>query len=268
MGANCDDTMAPTEASDVLIVGGGLAGLTLANYLSRQGREPLIVERAPEWRGGGYGIGLWADGIDVLDEIDRLETVRERAADPSAFEVRSSDRSVLTRTRVPTEETLLLAVHRGDLHAALRESVPDDWVRMGTEPARIEEHADGVDVTFDDGTGGTFDLVVGADGVHSTVREQCFADWTLAERDTYVWSLWAPQDVDLESDMVSVWGRVARGSSPASATAWGSTSPRDWTHVPTTPATNSADRPPRSAGNCPTCSPAPTTSRSSIACAR
>jgi 2-polyprenyl-6-methoxyphenol hydroxylase-like FAD-dependent oxidoreductase len=211
VSANSDDTTAPTETSDVLIVGGGLAGLTLANYLGRQDREPLLVEQAAEWRDGGYGIGLWADGIDVLDELGRLEAVRERAADPATFEVRSGDRGVLTRTTVPTEETLLLAVHRGDLHAALREPVSDDWIRMGTEPEHIDEHADGVDVTFDDGTSGTFDLVVGADGVHSTVREQCFADWTLDEHDTYVWSLWAPQDVDLGSDMVSVWGPGSEG---------------------------------------------------------
>ena len=199
------------ESSGVLIVGGGLGGLTLANYLRRQGREPQIVEQAADWRGSGYGIGLWPPGIGVLDELGRLDALRERAADPSAFEVRSAGGGLLTRATVGADETLLLAVYRGDLHAALREPVPDDWIRMGTSPERIEEHEDGVEVRFDDGTSGTFDLVVGADGVHSTVREQCFTDWTLTERDTYVWSLWAPQNVDLGSDMVSVWGPSSEG---------------------------------------------------------
>jgi len=210
MGAKRSGTK-PGDSASVLIVGGGLAGLTLANYLARQGREPLIVERADEWRDGGYGIGLWTDGIAVLDELGRLDAVRERAADPETVAVRSGDRGSLARATIPDDETLLLAVHRGDLHAALRAPVPEEQVRMGTSPERIDEQADGVEVTFDDGSSGTFDLVIGADGVGSTVREQCFTDWRLHERDTYVWSLWAPQDVRLGSDMVSVWGPGSEG---------------------------------------------------------
>lgn len=203
--------MHDTGESEVLIVGGGLAGLVLATYLRRQGREPLLVEQASDWRGGGYGIGLWADGIAVLDELGRFDTAREYAADPDGFEIRASDGGLLTRSTLPPEQTLLLAIHRADLHAALRAEVPTDWIRMGTSPQQIDERPDDVVVTFDDGTTETFDLVVGADGVHSTVREQCFTDWTKREYDTYVWSLWADQDVDVGSDMVSVWGPGSEG---------------------------------------------------------
>jgi 2-polyprenyl-6-methoxyphenol hydroxylase-like FAD-dependent oxidoreductase len=204
-------TRTHTRDSDILIVGGGLAGLTLATYLARQGREPLIVEQAPYWRESGYGIGLWTDGLTVLDELGRLETAREYAADPTDFEIRSSESGLLTRTTLPPEQTLLLAIYRGDLHTVLREEVPEDWIQMDTSPERIVKQADGVDVTFDDGTTETFSLVVGADGVHSTVREQCFTDWTLREHDTYIWSLWASQDVDIGSDMVSVCGSGREG---------------------------------------------------------
>ena len=203
--------MTYTSKSDVLIVGGGLAGLTLAAYLARQGREPLLVEQAPQWRESGYGIGLWADGLAVLDELGRLDTARNYAADPTDFEIRSSDSGLLTRTTLPPDRTLLLAIYRGDLHTVLRDAVPDDWINMDTSPERLVEHADGVDVTFDDGTTATFSLVVGADGVHSTVREQCFTDWTLSEHDTYIWSLWTSQAVDIGSDMVSVWGPESEG---------------------------------------------------------
>ncbi|WP_242492830.1 FAD-dependent oxidoreductase [Halogeometricum borinquense] len=196
---------------DVLIVGGGLAGLTLANYLRRQGREPTVVEQAPEWRTTGYGLGLWRDGITVLEELDRAAAVRRRATDPDSFAVRTSDGGVLSHVSIPATKTLLLVIHRADLHAALRETVPDDWIRMGTTPERIEEQRDGVTVAFDDGTTEQFDLVVGADGVHSAVRRLCFDDWTKREFDTYVWSLWTEQDTDIGSEMVSVWGPGSEG---------------------------------------------------------
>lgn len=203
--------MSRRSATDILIVGGGLAGLALAGYLARQGHEPTIVEQADEWRASGYGIGLWEDARAVLDELGCLETACQYAANPNQFEIRTIGGEVLTRTALPADRTLLLAIYRADLHAALQENIPADWIRMGTSPEHIEEHANGVTVTFDDGATEEFDLVVGADGVHSTVREQCFTEWTKRALDTYVWSLWAPQDVDIGSDMVSVWGPGSEG---------------------------------------------------------
>jgi len=203
--------MSQTPNSNILIVGGGLAGLALANYLARQGHEPTIIEQASEWRAEGYGIGLWQDGLSVLDELGVLNTARTAAADPRGFEVRASNNELLVQTTLPADHTLLLAIHRADLHSVLREAIPDEWIHMDTTPERINERSDDVVVTFDDGKMDTFDLVVGADGIHSTVREQCFTDWTRREFDTYVWSLWADQDVDVGQDMVSVWGPSSEG---------------------------------------------------------
>lgn len=199
----------PSE-TDVLVVGGGLAGLALAGYLRRQGREPTLVEQADDWRETGYGIGLWTDGLAVLDDLGVVTAVRERATDPDRVEVRA-DGDRLARATLPADETLLLAVRRAALHEALRTVVPDHWIRMGTEPTRLDERDDGVAVTFDDGSTERFDLVVGADGVHSAVRTCRFDDWSTTERDTWIWSLWAPQDVPLDADMCSLWGPGSEG---------------------------------------------------------
>lgn len=99
-----------------------------------------------------YGIGLWEDGLAVLEELDRLNTVQEYAISPSGFEVRSSEEGLLTRAALPSAKTLLLAIYRGDPHAALWDAVPDDWIRMDTSPEQIIKKSDGVDVTFDDKT--------------------------------------------------------------------------------------------------------------------
>lgn len=139
-----ESDMSGSSTDDILIVGGGLAGLALTGYLARQGREPTVVEQADQWRASGYGIGLWEEGIAVLDELGCLEAARRHAADPSRFEIRATGGEVLTQTTVPADQTLLLAIYRADLHAALREGVPTDWIRMGTAPTDVEERVDGV----------------------------------------------------------------------------------------------------------------------------
>ncbi|MFB6076820.1 MAG: 2-polyprenyl-6-methoxyphenol hydroxylase, partial [Candidatus Nanohaloarchaea archaeon] len=110
---------------------------------------------------------------------------------PDRFEIRGSGGERLASVDLPGED-MFLAVHRADLHSALRGAVPGEWVRMGTTPAAIEDTGDAVAVTFDDGTTARYDVVVGADGVHSAVREMQFTDWTVADRDTVVWSFWTP----------------------------------------------------------------------------
>jgi 2-polyprenyl-6-methoxyphenol hydroxylase-like FAD-dependent oxidoreductase len=101
----------PAADAGVLIVGGGIAGLALARYLTRLGYDPTVVEQAGEWRATGYGIGLRSDGLAVLAELGRRETVRERATDPDGFEIRGADGRLLTRATLPPDRTPLLVVH-------------------------------------------------------------------------------------------------------------------------------------------------------------
>ncbi|WP_263789955.1 FAD-dependent oxidoreductase [Salinibacter sp.] len=203
--------MTRAEQSDILIVGGGIAGLALARFLRQRGKAPLIAEQAPQWRDQGYGIGLWKKGIEVLRELGCLDEARQQAAEPEEFVVRSAGGGVLSQAQIPPEKTALMAIYRGDLHAALREGVPDGWVQMGTAPRRIDEEGEKVNVAFEDGTTESFRLVVGADGIHSAVRQLRFTDWTRNEYDTYVWSLWVPQDIEIGGGMVSVWGPGSEG---------------------------------------------------------
>jgi len=198
------------SARDILVVGGGIAGLSLAGYLRRQGYRPTIAEQSAEWR-EGYGIGLWESGLDVLDELDVLDRAMTLGVEPDGFEVRGTGGERLTQKSFTPEETFLLIIRRSGLHRALRESIPEEWVSMATSPERITERPDEVTVTFDDGTTEEYDFVVGADGVHSTVRNQCFERWECTGRNTYVWYLWDQENVGMDHDMVSVWGPNSEG---------------------------------------------------------
>src|SRR5581483_9785240 len=113
-----------------------------------------------------------------------------------------------------------LLAHRGDLHAALASAVPDECVRLSHKLTGLDETADGVRLTFANGTTATADAVVGADGVHSIVRDILFGQspvnftGRIAYRTTYPASLLNGERID---DCTKWWARIATSSSITSS---------------------------------------------------
>jgi 2-polyprenyl-6-methoxyphenol hydroxylase-like FAD-dependent oxidoreductase len=159
----------------VLIVGGGIAGLALARALRARGITAEIVERKPEWPSAGAGLYLPGNAVRALGELGVGAEVAARA---NPIE---RQRFLDHRGRLLAEVDVgefwdgvggCVAIHRAALHEALREgtSVP---ARFATSVTGLE-NGDEPRVTFSDRSSGTYDLVVGADGVHSTVRRLAF----------------------------------------------------------------------------------------------
>jgi 2-polyprenyl-6-methoxyphenol hydroxylase-like FAD-dependent oxidoreductase len=102
-----------------------------------------------------------------------------------------------------------VATHRSALHGALLDGVEDVKIRWGASPESVVPAGSGVDVTFDDGASGRYDLVIGADGVHSTVRRLVFGDTGLRAPGLHAWRLLGPR-----GDTPPVWSvRLGRGAS-------------------------------------------------------
>ncbi|MDN6042298.1 MAG: FAD-dependent monooxygenase [Acetobacter sp.] len=162
-----------------LIVGLGIGGMSAAIALTRQGWTPVIIERAPERRKGGYFIGLRDEGKNAAAALGVLDGMEKRTPDHIQFwDVRKNG----TRKRIAdlTQETNApIAVLRGDIEEALWHGIKGKVeVRFGTTPVAIVNDVTQAQVTLRDESGQeiteTYDLVIGADGVRSTVRKLVF----------------------------------------------------------------------------------------------
>jgi 2-polyprenyl-6-methoxyphenol hydroxylase-like FAD-dependent oxidoreductase len=155
----------------ILVVGGGIAGLTFAVAAARQGLEVQVAEQLAAVGAGAAGIGMHPNAMACLDRIGVGGVVRAVATALDAYYWTRPDGSVVPAqpfTAVWGAPTL--AVHRADLADALSSAVVPQVVAFGRR-VRVVEVRDGeVSVGFADGSTGTYDLVVGADGVRSVVR--------------------------------------------------------------------------------------------------
>lgn len=163
-----------------LVIGAGIAGLTLAGRLCQQGRPPVTVERSASVE-GGYAIGLYPLGSCVLHGLGTYEQLVEQAQVIDRYELASGsgrvlqafDMSVLTGAAGP-----MLMISRPDLVCLLQASCTSAALRRGMTVTSLVQHPDAVEVTFSDGTTGTFDVVVACDGIGSPTRDLVFGPTT------------------------------------------------------------------------------------------
>jgi salicylate hydroxylase/6-hydroxynicotinate 3-monooxygenase len=158
----------------IAIVGAGIGGLTAAATLRRAGFDAQVYEQAARFEHVGAGIQMMPNSMKVLRRIGVEEKLRAAAFEPYSHMNREWDTGRIMR-ELPMPESLFgapyLCMHRAVLHSALASVIPDDAIHLSKKLVGLDQRAGQVTLTFADGTRAQADAVVGADGVHSLVRE-------------------------------------------------------------------------------------------------
>ncbi len=163
----------------ILIVGGGIAGLTLAAGLRRLGWIPTIVEQAPQFGAVGAGIVLNPNAMAMLDRLGLADAVREAGRVLRMGEVTDARGRCLSRLnfdQLAAELGPTITIHRAALHEVLLAGCHDLRLSSGTTVEHLADRRDVVEVKLSNGTAAEFDWVIGADGLRSRTRGQVFGE--------------------------------------------------------------------------------------------
>ena len=205
----------------IVIIGGGIGGLTTAVALARKGLHAEVYEQAPELKEVGAGVGLWANAMLALETIGLASAVGQLGERVARQGVKSPEGSWLM---CYPEEALekrwgagFAAVHRADLQGLLATQLNPAAIHLGARCTGFQDAQGPVAVHFADSREVTADVLIGADGVHSAVRTTLLGPAPLRYRGyTGVRSLTPAGSVPLPRDGIETWGQGARfGFAPA-----------------------------------------------------
>ena len=200
----------------ILIVGAGFGGLALAAYLQRDGHAVTIVEKSKDRKYQGFVIGLWGNGIHTLEPFGVVERIWHLSIPVTQELIRDKTGKILARMdyRPLIERTgrVFLLLH-SELQEILRELANGVPIHFETTVSALEEKQQTVSVTFSDGSQEDYELVVGADGIHSQVRTLLFGNEGFEHSGLRIWvamlpagkeSLNEPNDLFGEAEYVGI----------------------------------------------------------------
>ncbi|MEL7977966.1 FAD-dependent oxidoreductase [Isoptericola sp. F-RaC21] len=199
----------------VLVVGGGAAGCATAILLAEAGVQVDVVEARPDVPATGSGITLQGNALRVLRDLGVWEPVSAAGYAFDSLGIRAPDPAGTLVAEIPDVRTggpdlpATLGMSRPVLARVLLERAADAGakVRFGTCPTDLRQDATGVDVTFSDGSAQRYDLVVGADGIHSWTRSTIGIDVEPRGTGMGIWRVHVPRPAAVERTDLTYGGR-------------------------------------------------------------
>lgn len=159
---------------EIRIIGGGIAGLALARQLEAAGLNWKIIERQPEWRIAGTGLYTPANGIAALNRLGIGAAMRKQAVSIRYRDIRDAKgRTVLKLDlrKIWGQGRDCMGIRRIDLHNLLLQGLPTSRIELGSSITSLEQNAGSVRLYYTNGEQEEVDMVVGADGLRSRVRQ-------------------------------------------------------------------------------------------------
>ena len=199
-----------------IVIGAGIGGLSAAVALRKAGVETVVFERARELKEIGAGLSLAANATRALNGLGLTGELQDIGEPIGVAEIRTWRGEVLSRIPVwqlgEKVGAQSAAVHRADLQGVLLRELGDDALRLGAACTGFEQEGGSVRAYFADGTDELADLLVGADGLRSTIRQVLLGDGAPRYAGYTAWrAVVAPED-DLvpAGEALEVWGRGVR----------------------------------------------------------
>jgi FAD-dependent urate hydroxylase len=193
----------------IAIVGAGIGGLTAGIALRRMGYAVEIYDKASQLRPAGAGISLWSNGVKVMNWLGLGDAMASIGGHMERMEYRSHDDKLLSHVDLnPLIEKVgqrPYPVSRTDLQRILLDAFGEENVRLKSKCIGVEQDANSVTVTFEDGHQTTADVLIAADGVHSILRTYVNGSEVAPRYADYVnWNGLVPASPDISPN--DVWG--------------------------------------------------------------
>ncbi|KQS03781.1 oxidoreductase [Sphingomonas sp. Leaf357] len=208
---------------NVLVVGGGIGGMSAALALTRRGMQVALIDSDPNWRVYGAGITITGMSLRAFDDLGVLDDIRARGFVHNGMRPRRFTGEVLPGPPLAAENAppVMLGggIMRPVLHDILSTRVRATGidVRLGVAVQAIDQDDTGVDVVLNDGTKERYDLVVGADGIFSTMRTMLFPDAPKPKfTDQGCWRIVADRPPEIDRAEIYFGGPMKIGMSPIS----------------------------------------------------
>ena len=197
---------------NIAIIGGGIAGLTAATCLRQQGLSATVYETSDTPRATGKGIWLPSNALQVMARLGLAEGMYAKGINIDRIELRNHNNTLLQHLDLAGVRARFghgtLSIRRQDLHEQLQAALAPDSLELGKCCSSLQEHAEGVTLTFEDGSHTSSDVVIVADGVHSRLRMQLNAGthWRYAGQRCFLGIANVSLSDDLHSTVREIWG--------------------------------------------------------------